>query len=107
MSIDSPVSEDNTDSLVDIISDPNDIETDTSLINESLSEDLQEVLSCLSDKELQIINMYFGLACQEMDLEKIGEKLGITKERVRQIKDNAIKKIRSEANLETLQHYFG
>ena len=66
--------------------------TDRSLVNESLSREIDRALSTLTEREKEIIQMFFGINTQEMTLEEIGDKFGLTRERVRQIKEKAILK---------------
>ena len=64
------------------------------MINESLSTEVERALATLTDRERDIIRYFFGIGCPEMTLEEIGEKFGLTRERVRQIKEKAIRRLR-------------
>lgn len=99
MSMDAPFkNEDDDGCLLDVLSS-ND-RTDTPLIKESLNQDLNRAFSKLTRRQKDIIKMVFGIDCPEMTLEDIGDKFGLTRERVRQIKEQAIKKLRNCKNLQ-------
>lgn len=99
MSMDAPFkNEDDDGCLLDVLSS-ND-KTDTPLIKESLNQDLNRAFSKLTRRQKDIIKMVFGIDCPEMTLEDIGDKFGLTRERVRQIKEQAIKKLRNCKNLQ-------
>ena len=80
---------------------------DKSLVNESLSKEIDRALSTLSDREKEIIKMFFGIGTQEMTLEEIGDKFGLTRERVRQIKEKAIRRLRQNSRSKLLKSYLG
>ena len=81
--------------------------SDSKLINESLIKELNIILnSTLSEQELKVIKMFFGFESREKSLDEIGIKLNLTKERVRQIKNNAIFKLRKNPKIEILKVYF-
>ena len=63
--------------------------------------------SMLQEREREIIKMFFGIGCQEMTLEEIGDKFGLTRERVRQIKEKAIRKLRNNSKNKLLKVYLG
>ena len=100
VSFDAPISNENEDaSLIDIFVDKNSKTTDTKLLLESIEKDIETNLSILTQREIEILNLYFGLAGhQEMNLEEIGEMLGLTRERVRQIKERALRRLRKSLN---------
>ena len=99
MSMDAPFkNEDDDGCLLDVLSS-ND-RTDTPLIKESLNQELNRAFSKLTHRQKDIIKMVFGIDCPEMTLEDIGDKFGLTRERVRQIKEQAIKKLRNCKNLQ-------
>jgi len=77
------------------------------LINESLSKEINRALSTLSDRERDIIKMFFGIGSQEMTLEEIGDKFGLTRERVRQIKEKAIRRLKTSNKNDLLKSYLG
>ena len=79
---------------------------DSTLINESLNKEIDRALdSMLAEREREIIKMFFGIGCQEMTLEEIGDKFGLTRERVRQIKEKAIRKLRNNSKNKLLKVY--
>ncbi len=91
MSFDMPFGEDEDGSLLDIVSDEDTPETDASLGMESLRSDLEDVMKILPAREREILRLSYGIGCQEKTLEEIGSDLNLTRERVRQIKEKAIK----------------
>jgi RNA polymerase primary sigma factor len=80
---------------------------DHSLINESLSREIDRALMTLTEREQDIIKLFFGIGCSEMTLEEIGEKFGLTRERVRQIKEKAIRRLRHTSRSKLLKTYLG
>ncbi len=81
-------------SLLDVLVNDDSPMADRSLVNESLAREIDRALSTLTDREKEIIQMFFGIGQQEMTLEEIGDKFGLTRERVRQIKEKAIRRLR-------------
>jgi len=92
-------------SLIDILEDGNTPSTDGKLMAESLSSDVRRVLSILSDRERNIIMLLYGIGGPEMSLEEIGYKEGLTRERVRQIKEKAIKCLKGSMEKDMLKNY--
>ena len=80
---------------------------DRSLVNESLAREIDRALSTLTEREKEIIQMFFGIGQQEMTLEEIGDKFGLTRERVRQIKEKAIRRLRQSNRSKLLKSYLG
>lgn len=80
---------------------------DRSLINESLAKEIDRALGQLAERERDIIKMFFGIGCQEMTLEEIGDRFGLTRERVRQIKEKAIRRLRQNSRSKLLKTYLG
>ena len=81
---------------------------DASLNNESLNKEIDRALeSLLADREREIIRMFFGIGQQEMTLEEIGDQFGLTRERVRQIKEKAIRRLRNNSKNKLLKVYLG
>lgn len=106
MSIDAPFSDDN--SMADMLSGGEDSRTDRSVDFESMSDDLKAVLKkTLKDREITIVTECFGIGCHEKGLEEIGTEMGLTRERVRQIREKAIEKIRESGNARVLMKYLG
>ena len=83
--------------------------TDQSLeYKESLSREINRSLSTLTDRQCDVIKLYFGIGIEHpMSLEDIGDKFGLTRERVRQIKDKAINKLRNTSRSKLLKNYLG
>ncbi len=86
VSVDAPFSDGEDNSLLDVLVNNDSPIADRGLINESLGTEVERALSTLTDRERDIIKYFFGIGCSEMTLEEIGEKFGLTRERVRQIK---------------------
>ncbi len=106
LSIDAPTSEDDDGSLREVIPDQDAPSPDSDVISRSLQEDVAEALETLSDREAKILTLYFGIGREEaLTLEEIGRILGLTRERVRQIKEKAIKKLRHASRSSYLQAY--
>ncbi len=107
ISVDAPFHDDDESSLLDVI--PNDAipSTDKSLVEESLRAEIGRVLDILEDREKRVIEAYFGINQREMTLEEIGSKYGLTRERVRQIKEKAIRRLRQQTNSKILKAYLG
>lgn len=95
LSLDFPLGEEDSQSLADIIPDSIFPETDKALEVESLRNDLQVAMAVLNGRERQVLELSFGLGCPAMTLEEIGEKLELTRERVRQLRVKAIGKLSS------------
>ena len=74
-------------------------------MNESLATEIDRVLSTLSDREEDILQMLFGFGCQEMTLEEIGDHFGLTRERVRQVKEKALRSLRNTSRSIQLKSY--
>ena len=108
MSIDAPFSDDDDNSMSDMLASGDDSRTDRGVDFESMSDDLKSVLqNTLKDRELKIVIECFGIGCQEKGLEEIGTEMQLTRERVRQIRDKAIEKIRLSGNVRVLMKYLG
>lgn len=106
LSIDAPTSEDDDGSLREVIPDMDAPSPDSDVISRSLQEDVAEALESLSEREAKILTLYFGIGREEaLTLEEIGRILGLTRERVRQIKEKAIKKLRHASRSSYLQAY--
>ena len=73
-------------------------DTDASLNQESLSREIERALSQLQPREREVIKMFFGIGCREMSLDEIGEKFDLSRERVRQIKERAIRQLKLSGN---------
>lgn len=93
MSLSFPIGEDKDETLIDVLPDTETKSTDKGLDDESLRKDITEVLAILPDRERSVIVLSFGLGCQAMTLDEIGENLELTRERVRQLRMRAIRKL--------------
>lgn len=107
ISVDAPFVEGEDNSLLDVLVNDDSPIADRTLINESLSTEVERALSTLTDRERDIIKLFFGINTQEMTLEEIGEKFGLTRERVRQIKEKAIRRLRHSSRSKLLKTYLG
>ena len=107
ISVDAPFVEGEDNTLLDVIVNDDSPMADKSLVNESLSREIDRALSTLSDREKQIVEMFFGINHQEMTLEEIGDKFNLTRERVRQIKEKAIRRLRNNSKSKLLKSYLG
>lgn len=108
MSIDAPFSDDDENSLADVMASGDDTRTDKQVDFESMSLELNNVLkSVLKEREIIIIRECFGIGCPEKGLEEIGDQLGLTRERVRQIREKSIAKLRDSGNVRVLMKYLG
>ncbi|MDE5611953.1 MAG: RNA polymerase sigma factor RpoD/SigA, partial [Odoribacter sp.] len=103
ISVDAPFVEGEDNSLLDVLVNDDSPIADKTLINESLSTEVDRALSTLTERERDIIRLFFGISCQEMTLEEIGEKFGLTRERVRQIKEKAIRRLRHSSRSKLLK----
>ena len=107
ISVDAPFVEGEDNSLLDVLVNDDSPIADRTLINESLSTEVERALSTLTERERDIIKLFFGINTQEMTLEEIGEKFGLTRERVRQIKETAIRRLRHSSRSKLLKTYLG
>ena len=108
MSIDAPFGEDDDNSMADMLSSGDDTRTDKLVDYESLTSDLDNVLrNVLKDRELKIVKECFGIGCQERGLEEIGAEMGLTRERVRQIREKSITKLHDSGYARILMKYLG
>ena len=90
-----------------MLQDSNSPNADKELIDESLAKEIDRSLATLTERESDIIKMFFGIGYQEMTLEEIGDKFGLTRERVRQIKEKAIRRLRNNSRSKLLKTYLG
>ena len=107
VSVDAPFSDGEDHNLLDVLVNTDSPNADRGLINESLSTEVERALATLTDRERDIIRYFFGIGCPEMTLEEIGEKFGLTRERVRQIKEKAIRRLRHSSRNKFLKSYLG
>ncbi len=109
VSMDAPFVDGEDNSLLDVLENSSTPKTDQELeYLESLRREIERSLSTLTDRQKDVIKLYFGIGVEHpMSLEDIGERFGLTRERVRQIKDKAINKLRSASRSKLLKHYLG
>jgi len=107
VSVDAPFQEGEDNSLLDVLENNDSPKADNTLMNESLVREIERALATLTERERDIIRLFFGIGCQEMTLEEIGEKFGLTRERVRQIKEKAIRRLRHTSRSKLLKSYLG
>lgn len=105
LSFDKPFGEDEDGTLLDVLPDTDSTPADDPLSKESLRTDLETVLLVLNKRERDIVRMAYGLGCQEMTLEEIGSRFYLTRERVRQVKEKAIRKMSSPKVRQRLVQY--
>ena len=107
-SLNAPFRDGDKNSLIDIIKDDNQIAPDTPLMNDSLKDEIRNSLDTLKDREKMVIKMYFGIERDyALTLNEIGEEFSLTRERVRQIKEKAIRRLRHRSRSKTLRNYLG
>lgn len=108
LSMDAPFAQGEDNRLLDVIQDSRQPSPDSGLMEESLREEVRRALNTLSDREAQVIRLYFGLDQEHsLTLEEIGEKFNLTRERVRQIKEKAIRRLRHASRSKSLRAYLG
>lgn len=109
VSMDAPLGHDtDAGSLLDVLPDADAINPDASLMNYSMQEEVQRALSTLSAREAQVLSMYYGLSGgHAIGLSDIGDQFDLTRERVRQIKDKATRKLRNTARIDELKSFLG
>lgn len=106
ISVDAPFVEGEDNSLLDVLNNEDSPMADANLNQESLSKEVDRALKQLYDRERDILKMFFGIGCQEMTLEEIGAKFDLTRERVRQIKEKAIRRLKGQKS-KLLKSYLG
>ncbi|WKN44026.1 sigma-70 family RNA polymerase sigma factor [Tunicatimonas pelagia] len=108
VSMDAPFVQGEENSLLDVLENESENTPDSSLMNDSLRKEVQRALSTLTQREADVISLYFGLNGEHaMTLEEIGEKFNLTRERVRQIKEKAIRRLRHTSRSKALKPYLG
>lgn len=106
VSVDAPFVDGEDNSLLDVLPNEDSPMADSSLTQESLSKEVNRALEQLNPRECDILKMFFGIGCQEMTLEEIGAKFDLTRERVRQIKEKAIRRLKGQKS-KLLKSYLG
>ncbi|MTI31560.1 sigma-70 family RNA polymerase sigma factor [Xanthovirga aplysinae] len=108
VSMDAPFVQGEENSLLDVLENDTEEKPDQELMNDSLRKEVQRALSTLTQREADVITLYFGLNGEHsMTLEEIGEKFNLTRERVRQIKEKAIRRLRHTSRSKALKPYLG
>ncbi|MFI5164411.1 MAG: RNA polymerase sigma factor RpoD/SigA [Bacteroidia bacterium] len=110
ISMDAPLlsSEDDAGNMYEVLSDGDGPKPDTSLLSESLRKEIERALGTLSSREADVLRLYFGLhGGPSQTLEEIGEKFALTRERVRQIKEKAIRRLKHSSRSKLLKAYLG
>jgi len=107
VSVDAPFVEGEDNSLLDVLPNEDLPSTDSPLVKESLKSEIHNALSILTERERMVIECSYGINCTELTLEEIGNKYGLSRERVRQIKEKAIRKLRKCTKNKVLKTYLG
>lgn len=107
MSINAPLGEGDDSTLLEVISDESTPQADRGMIDISLATEIERMLDTLDEREKTIVEMCFGINNREMTLEEISEKFGLSRERVRQIREKALLKLRHSNKKNLLQEYLG
>lgn len=108
VSMDAPFATGDDNRLLDVLSNDSQPAPDASLMSDSLKNEIERALSTLTEREAEVIKLYFGLNKEHsLTLEEIGEKFNLTRERVRQIKEKAIRRLRHASRSKNLKAYLG
>ncbi|MDR2286778.1 MAG: RNA polymerase sigma factor RpoD/SigA [Prevotellaceae bacterium] len=107
VSVDAPFVDGEDNSLLDVLVNSDSPNADRGLLNESLAKEIERALATLTERERDIVRYFFGIGTQEMTLEEIGEQFNLTRERVRQIKEKAIRRLRHSSRSKLLKSYLG
>jgi RNA polymerase primary sigma factor len=107
LSVDAPFQDGEENSLLDVLPSADTPSTDNKLIEESLSKEIERTLNTLPEKESSVIRAFYGIGTKPMSLEEIGQTIGISRERTRQIKEKAIKHLRQKSKNKLLKTYLG
>ena len=107
VSMDAPFSDGEDGSLLDVMPNSDSPDTDNELEKESLRQEIERALDLLNDRERLVVTAYFGIGMPEMTLDEIGDKYDLTRERVRQIKEKAIRRLRHNTKNKLLKSYLG
>ena len=107
VSMDAPFVDGEDNSLLDVLADNDMPMADKALVQESLRKEIDRAIELLNDREQKVVRAFFGIGSLEMTLEEIGEKYNLTRERVRQIKEKAIRRLRHNTKNKLLKTYLG
>jgi RNA polymerase primary sigma factor len=106
LSLDAPFNEGEDNSLLDVLDDPEQLDPDEPLLDDALKREIEKALATLTPREAEVISLYFGINREHsLTLEEIGERFGLTRERVRQIKEKAISRLRHNSRSRPLKSY--
>lgn len=107
VSVDAPMADDDGTSMIDFMQSDSDSSTDEELLKESLRAEIASALSVLNDRERNVIEAFYGINQPECTMEEIGKKYGLTRERVRQIREKAIRRLKQNTQNKMLKAYLG
>jgi len=107
VSVDAPFVQGEENSLLDVLENTDSQVADGNLMDESHSKEIERAFSTLTERERSILRYSFGIGCQELSLEEIGDQYGLTRERVRQIREKAIRRLRNTSRSNLLKAYLG
>lgn len=106
LSLDAPFNEGEENSLLDVLDNPDQLNPDEPLLDDALKREIEKALATLTPREAEVISLYFGINREHsLTLEEIGERFGLTRERVRQIKEKAISRLRHNSRSRPLKSY--
>ena len=107
VSVDAPVTDNDGASMLDVMQSDSEPETDSKLVMESLREEIANALNVLNERERNVVEAFYGINQSESTMEEIGKKYGLTRERVRQIREKAIRKLKQNTKNKMLKSYLG
>ena len=107
VSMDSPFHDGEGSSLLDVLTNDDTPDTDAELLKQSLKEELALALNALNERERNVISAFYGLGEPELTMDEIGKKFGLTRERVRQIRERALRRLRQNTQNKALRAYLG
>ena len=108
LSMDAPFNNSDDNSLLDVLQNDHAPKPDENLINESLRIEIERALATLTKREAEVVKLYFGIGQEHpLTLEEIGERFNLTRERVRQIKEKAIRRLRHASRSRSLRAFLG
>ena len=105
--MDAPFKEGEENSLIDVLSSDETPSTDAELLKQSLREEMSMALNVLNERERNVIMAFYGIGQPEMSMDEIGKRYGLTRERVRQIRERALRRLRQNTHNKLLRSYLG